>query len=374
MKRLVLVGGGHSHVEVIRRIGQKPSVGLHVTLVSPQRYTAYSGMLPGLVAGHYDYAQCHIDLQALSAAACIDWVPDAAVGLDLAKRTLHCASGAILTYDVTSLDVGSAPPHDPAQTPVATDIAVKPTESFLHWWESVRVHARTHGLRILTVGGGAAGVEMTLAMQHHLRQTGGHAQFSIATMSSTILPEHAAGVRRRFERVLRERDVGVLVGARVMRLEDRAAWLDSGARIEADHLVWALGPKAAGWPGRSGLATDDQGFVLVDRHLRSISHPEIFAAGDIATLRDHPHPKSGVYAVRHGPPLAENLRRVLSGGTLLAYTPQRTALALISTGDRYAVASWGGLAAQGRWVWRWKDRIDRAFMARYRPQARAGTA
>jgi selenide,water dikinase len=368
VKRLVLVGGGHSHVEVIRRIGQKPSVGLHVTLVSPQRYTAYSGMLPGLVAGHYDYAQCHIDLEALCAAACVDWVPDTAAGLDLGQRALRCASGAILTYDVASLDIGSAPPHDPTQISDAMDIAVKPTERFLNWWDSARARARAHGLRILTVGGGAAGVEMTLAMQHHLRHTGGRAQFSIATMSSTILPEHPAGVRRRFERVLRERDVGVLVGARVTRLEDRTAWLESGARIEAEHLVWALGPKAAQWPGRSGLATDDRGFVLVDRHLRSISHPEIFAAGDIATLHGHPHPKSGVYAVRHGPPLAENLRRVLSGGKLLAYTPQRTALALISTGDRYAVASWGGLSAQGCWVWRWKDRIDRAFMGRYRPR------
>jgi len=374
VKRLVLVGGGHSHVEVIRRIGQKPSVGLHVTLVSPQRYTAYSGMLPGLVAGHYDYTQCHIDLEALCAAACVDWVPEAAVGLDLGQRALHCASGATLAYDLASLDIGSAPPHQSAQIPPAMDVAVKPTERFLHWWDAARARAGNAGLRVLTVGGGAAGVEMTLAMQHHLRQTGGRARFSIATMSSSILPEHPAGVRRRFERVLRERDVGLLVGARVTRLEDRAAWLDSGARIDADHLVWALGPKAAEWPGRSGLATDERGFVLVDRHLRSISHPEVFAAGDIATLRDDPHPKSGVYAVRHGPPLAENLRRALSGGKLITYTPQRTALALISTGDRYAVASWGGLAAQGRWVWHWKDRIDRAFMARYRPQARPDAA
>jgi len=373
VKRLVLVGGGHSHVEVIRRIGQKPSVGLHVTLVSPQRYTAYSGMLPGLVAGHYDYPQCHIDLEALCAAACVDWVPEAAVGLDLAQRALRCASGATLAYDLVSLDIGSAPPHESAPFPQAMDVAVKPTESFLHWWDAARVRAGAAGLRILTVGGGAAGVEMTLAMQHHLRQTGVRARLSIATMSSSILPEHPAGVRRRFERVLRERDVGLLVGARVTRLEDRAAWLDSGARIDADHLVWALGPKAADWPGRSGLATDERGFVLVDRHLRSISHAEVFAAGDIATLRDDPHPKSGVYAVRHGPPLAENLRRAMSGAKLIAYTPQRTALALISTGDRYAVASWGGLAAQGRWVWRWKDRIDRAFMARYRPQAKADT-
>jgi len=372
VKRLVLIGGGHSHVEVIRRLGMRPSVGLHVTLVSPQRYTPYSGMLPGHIAGHYDYAQCHIDLEALCAAACIDWIADAAVALDPAQRVFQLASGARIDYDLASLDIGSAPPPDPCVSDARRDIGVKPTENFLQWWDGVRTRARGRHLRVLSVGGGAAGVEVTLAMQHRLRSEGSDASFSIATQERSILGGHPAGVRRRFEAVLRARGIGVLTGARVTRLDEGTAWLDSGARIEADALVWALGPRAATWPREAGLATDEQGFVLVDRHLRSVSHPQLFAAGDIATMRDRPHPKSGVYAVRHGPPLAENLRRALAGENLASYSPQRVALALISTGDRYAVASWGPVSAQGAWVWRWKDRIDRAFMARYGMQPAPG--
>ncbi len=367
MKRLVLVGGGHSHVEVIRRIGLRPSIGLHVVLISPQRHTPYSGMLPGLIAGHYDYAAAHIDLQTLCAASSVEWEPDAVVGMDLAQRSIQCASGKRIGYDIASLDIGSAPPPDSRHALSLTDVAVKPTETFLNWWDGVRERARTRSLRLLTVGGGAAGVEVTLAMQHRLQSEGARASFSIATMGGAILAEHPAAVRRRFERVLRERGIGLLVGARVSAIEGGVARLDSGARMDVDALVWALGPKAAPWPRQSGLATDEHGFVLVDSHLRSISHPEVYAAGDIATLQPHAHPKSGVYAVRHGPPLAENLRRALAGEKLVSYAPQRLALALISTGDRHAVASWGPLCVGGAWVWRWKDRIDRGFMARYRP-------
>ena len=110
-----------------------------------------------------------------------------------------------------------------------------------------------------------------------------------------------------------------------------------------------------------GLAVDERGFVLVDERLRSVSHPEVFAAGDCATLRHAPHSKSGVYAVRHAPVLAANL-----GGAERRYVPQRRALALIGCGDRHAIADWNGLSVEGAWVWRWKDRIDRRWVEGFR--------
>ncbi|MCW5619654.1 MAG: FAD-dependent oxidoreductase [Burkholderiales bacterium] len=362
MKRLVLVGGGHSHLEVIRRIGQHPSVGLHVTLVAPQRFKACSDMLPGLIAGHYQHADCHIDLEALCGTACVDRMADTVVGLDAQQRMVHCASGASIAYDLASLDIGSAATY----APQGMEVAVEPGEAFLAYWDALRQRAQSRVLHIVTVGGGASGIEMTLSMQHCLNQAGCRAHLSIAASNRTILPEHPAHVRRYFERVLRERGVGLLTGARVTRIEDQTVWLDSGAHLVADHVVWALGPRAAEWPAHAGLAADEHGFVLVDRTLRSTSHPEIFAAGDIAGMRDHSRPKSGVHALRQGQVLAENLMRTLGGQRLVRYAPQRLAPALITSGDRHAAASWGGLSVHGAWVWRWKDRRDRERMARYR--------
>jgi selenide,water dikinase len=365
MKQLVLVGGGHSHVEVLRRIAVHPWPGVELTLISPDRYTAYSGMLPGLVAGHYTFAECHIDLSALAAKARARFVTERATGLDLYARRVRCESGDTLSYDLLALDVGSTPPlHDIAG---ARDhgLAVKPVDRFLAGWERLRATARTRAVRLLVAGGGAGGVEIALAMQHRLRADGVDAHFCIVSDAGAILPGHAAGVRRRMQRVLARRGVIVHLRSRIVSVDDGSARLQDGMAIPADAVIWATGAAAPGWLQESGLGTDERGFVLVNERLQSLSHPDVFASGDVATMAGHPRPKSGVYAVRQGPPLADNLRRAAAGEKLEPYLPQPVALALISTGDKYAIASWGAAAWSGAWVWRWKDRIDRRFMRRY---------
>jgi selenide,water dikinase len=227
--------------------------------------------------------------------------------------------------------------------------------------------ARQRPLDLVVVGGGAGGVEITLAMQYRLSQVTPRTSvsFTIVGLSDTILPGHARRVRSVLERSLAERGVHLRLGERVERVEGGHVVLQSGARLQADRVFWAVGAQASDWLSGAGLATDAAGFVLIGETLQSVSHPDVFAAGDVATMQGHPRPRSGVYAVRQGPPLADNLRRRLAGHRLEPYFPQPRALNLISTGDQYAVASWGPLCAAGAWVWRWKDHIDRKFMRRY---------
>jgi selenide,water dikinase len=367
MRRLLLVGGGHSHVEVLRRLGARPLPDVETTLISPERFTPYSGMLPGLIAGHYTFRECHIDLAGLARFARCEFVEKPVERLDLAQREAVVASGGRRAWDVVSLDIGSTPAV--AGVPGAREwgIAVKPVQRFLHALEDLEARARGGALRrMLFVGGGAASVEVLLALQHRFARTAvPSVEMALATDADAPLPGHNPRVRAIFGRVLAERAVQVHMGSRIVRVDESVAVAESGERIGFDALVWATGAAAASWPGESGLAVDSQGFVLVDETLRSISHPDVFAAGDIATLRDHPRPKSGVYAVREGPPLEDNLRRALIGRELRRFVPRRDALALITTGDRYAVLSRGRWALAGRWVWRWKDWIDRRFMRRY---------
>jgi len=243
---------------------------------------------------------------------------------------------------------------------------VKPVDEFLRAWEVLRERARSEDLRITVVGAGAAGVEVILAMQHALGGPGGRGEFHLVSDMPQILPSHSPRARRLLERILRERGIRVQSGRAVQAAEPGGLRFASGGAIAADAVVWTVGAGPLPWLARSGLATDTRGFVAVDKHLRSLSHPEVFAAGDSATVLSSPNPKSGVYAVRQGPLLAVNLERALTGAPLAAFRPQRRALALISAGGHHAVACYGPLALEGRWVWHWKDWIDRRFMARYR--------
>jgi selenide,water dikinase len=365
LKQLVLAGAGHSHVEVLRRFALRPQPGAEITLISPDRFTPYSGMVPGLVAGHYSFEQCHIDLAQLARAARARFSMDRVCGLDLYGRRIRCQSGDSLSYDLLSLDVGSTPPVEDIAGAREHGIPVKPVDRFLAAWDRIQAQARERSLHLLVVGGGAGGLEIALAMQHRLMANGRAASLCIVTDSEAVLPGHGSGVRRRMERVLRARAIPCYARSSVVSIDAALVHLQDGSTLPADMAVWATGATAPAWLRESGLRTDERGFVLVNESLQSLSSPEVFAAGDVATMAHHPRPKSGVYAVRQGPPLTDNLRRALTEQKLEPHFPQPVALALISTGDKCAVASWGRFAWEGSWVWRWKDRIDRRFIRRY---------
>ena len=402
VKDLVLVGGGHSHVIVLKRFGMKPMPGVRVTLVCRDVETPYSGMLPGHVAGHYSRDEIHIDLGPLTRFAAARFYRDEVVGLDLVEQRVLCRSRPPVPYDVLSIDIGSAPRTDDVPGAAGSVVPVKPIGSFVARWNALveRVLATEGRVRIGVVGAGAGGVEMVLAMRHGLRATlrqeGGNPErlsFDLFTDTDEVLPRSPPGIRAVFARVLAERGVRVHLDARIERVTPgalHAAGLTGGARIgagdgtsygtgypsvlhtaggvmhELDEVLWVTAAGAQAWLAASGLATDENGFVAVRPTLESTSHPGVFAAGDCAAVLAHPREKAGVFAVRQGPPLAANLRRALRGLAPKPFTPQRRFLSLVSTGDRRAVATRGGvLVLEGDWVWRWKDRIDRRFMRRF---------
>jgi selenide,water dikinase len=364
LKRLVLLGGGHSHVAVLKSHGEAPMADARLTLVSAKRYTPYSGMLPGLIAGHYDYHQCHIDLERLAGYARAGFLEMEAVALDAERRLLLLADGSRVEYDILSIDIGSTPPTFGIPGVPAQVIPVKPIEALLPAWEALR--ARAAGMkRLAVVGGGAAGVELLLAMQYRLRQDRAVPGFDLITDTPSVLPGHNEQTRRMLQRILEERGVRVHVGRKVAAVERGRVTLEGGASIAADAVLWATGAAPAAWLRASGLRTDTAGFIAVNACLQSESRGEIFAAGDCASVSAQPRPKSGVFAVRQGAPLARNLRRALAGQALEPYVSPPHALALISAGGKYAVATRNAWALQGSWVWRWKDWIDRRFVATY---------
>jgi len=366
-RRLLLVGGGHSHVEVLRRFALQPDTSVALTLISPDPATPYSGMLPGLIAGHYAHDEAHIALAPLAQWAGARLVVDRVEALDTYTKTVTLGSGRREAFDFVSVDVGSAP-DTRIPGALAHALPVKPVPGFLAAWAHIQADAAAGSVRTIgIVGGGAAGVEVLLAMQWHLTQTlrAAAPRFALITDQPALLPQHPPVVRTRFGRLLVERGVVLHLASGAVAVEPGGVLVTQGRRISLDRIIWAIAAAAQPWPATAGLACDELGFIHIDDHLRSTSHPFVFAAGDCAAQVGHPRPKSGVFAVRQGPPLAANLRRAAHGVPLKSYVPQRNALALITTGGRHAIASRGPFVAEGDWVWRWKDRIDRRFMAKY---------
>ena len=375
VKDLVLIGGGHTHVAVLKRFGMRPVPGVRLTLVTRDVHTPYSGMLPGLVAGHYDFDDAHIDLAPLSRFAGARLLHQAAVGLDLDRRQVLCDGRPPVPYDLLSINVGSTPSLREVPGAEAVAVPVKPISTFVARWERfrARVVSASGPVRVGVVGVGAGGVELTLAVQFSLRlmleELGRPAEtleFHLFGAGATILPTHNRGMRRRLERVLRERGVQVHLGQAVTSVSHGQITCADGTTVALDEILWVTQAGAAPWLREAGLDVDEGGFVQVDDTLQSTSHAGVFAAGDVAAVVNHPREKAGVFAVRQGPPLADNLRRVLLGRSPRPFRPQRRFLTLVSTGDRHAVGARGSWSFEGAVIWRWKDWIDRRFMAKYR--------
>ena len=371
-QHLVLVGGGHSHLEVLRRFGMEPLPGLRITLVARDVHTPYSGMFPGFVAGHYGYDDVHVDLDRLCVFAGARLLRVAATGLDLNSRRVELDGRPSMAFDLLSLNTGSVPRL--GGPPDRRSLPIKPWSGFLAAWPRICAAVVETGrpFELAVVGAGAGGVELALAAQyrllHLLREANRPPDLLRVTLiaaSVDVMPKNNPRTRRLFRQVLAERGIKVRLRTVAVELNRGRLSLGDGGDFPCDAAFWVTGAEPAGWLRQSGLAVDEGGFVAVDERLQSISHPGVFAAGDVAAVVAHPRPKSGVFAVRQGPPLAFNLRRCAQQQPLRPFRPQRRFLSLVTTGDRDAVASRGGWAARGSLFWWWKDRIDRRFMRRY---------
>ena len=374
LKDLVLIGGGHSHVTVLKKFGMNPLPGVRLTVIARDVHTPYSGMLPGYLAGHYEFDEAHIDLRPLCQFAGARLYHDEATLLDLEAKRVVCKGRPAVPYDVLSVNIGSTPSFNGISGAEEFTIPVKPINNFIDRWRLLveRVLDSPGPHRIGGVGAGGGGTELLLAVQYRLAnllaergQGTDSLEFHLISRSETILPNIGGGVRRHFEHLLTKRGVHVHTGAEAEKVAPGAITVTDGKTIEFDEILWVTAAGAPPWLRESGLDVDEAGFVQVRDTLQSTSHADVFAAGDIAAVVNHPRPKAGVFAVRQGPPLTENLRRVLVGRPARPFSPQRAFLVLISTGDKHAVAAKWGWSVEGRWVWKWKDWIDQRFMRKF---------
>jgi selenide, water dikinase len=386
LKDLVLLGGGHSHAIALRHLISKrsrhPWAGVRLILLTEAPETAYSGMLPGHIAGFYRHGECHINLANLARAAGAELILDQAIGLDLATKQILCAQRSRVSFDLLSVDIGSTPQIPPGIDRQNT-MAAKPVREFLAQWDDwlqELEQSPQQPVRLAIVGGGAGGVELALNLQRRLQDVlRSHAQPSpdltihLIHRGAQVLAQSNTKVSDRLHDLLRHRGIHLHLNETVDQVQSGVVYCASGLRLTCDRVVWVTQASAPLWLAESGLKTDANGFILVNDGLQSLSHPFVFATGDIATMVNHPRPKAGVFAVRQGKPLADNLQQVLQGHPLRPFHPQGRYLSLIGTGDRQAIAlwnsgtqdraGWGSLGWRSPLLWYWKEWLDRRFMA-----------
>ncbi|MFN3745534.1 MAG: selenide, water dikinase SelD [Hyphomicrobiaceae bacterium] len=370
---IVLVGGGHAHVIALKSFGMKPEPGVVLTLITREIEAPYSGMLPGFVAGHYTYDQCHIDVVRLAAWAGARMIQGTVIGIDRKARRVEIDGRPPLAYDLLSIDVGITPRLEGIDGADAHGLAVKPVSTFAARWRALaRAALAADGpRRIAVIGSGAAGFELVLAIRHYLRMQAPAAgidpdAFSFALVGgSVLLPSHSAWARALARREIAAQGVTLIENDRVVQVVPGTVHLASGRTLAADATLFATHAGPAEWFRTSGLPCDDAGFIAVRPTLQILDDDDIFAVGDCAAVLKHPREKAGVFAVRQGPPLTENLRLRARGMAAKPFTPQRHFLTLLATGRRHAIAARNGLAFAGDLLWRWKDRIDRTFMDRF---------
>ncbi len=370
----MLVGAGHAHALVLLAFGKNPIPGARLTVITRRAWTPYSAMLPGVVAGFYAFEETNIDVRPLCSFAGARLVLDEAVGVDLGRKRVVCIGGPFIPFDTLSFDIGSMP-RRAVPGAISNATSVKPMDGFFVRFETTRRRILSKGAKasICVVGAGAAGVEMLLAIEGRLRRDAKQAgcdaaglRFTLLSADSDILITYPPRMRRRFNEILSSRGITVITGRAATGVESGVVDLAGGEKLAFDEVFWATEASPAPWLAETGLKLDPHGFIEVEGTLQSTSHPFVFAAGDIASLRGFSLPKAGVYAVRQGPTLAANLRRAVAGEELQPHKPQGHILSLISTGERYAIGTRNGLTFEGRWVWQWKDWLDRRYMAKFK--------
>ncbi|MDJ0510673.1 MAG: selenide, water dikinase SelD [Crocosphaera sp.] len=378
---LVLIGGGHSHAIALQKWAMNPIPGVRLTLITDRTYTPYSGMLPGQVAGFYTFEETHIDLRHLTSFCQGNFCHDIAVELDLNNRQVICKSHPPISFDYLSIDIGSIPQQNTILGASDYAIPAKPVNQFLTAWEGVKNTVKNNPEQVHTltiIGGGAGGVELAFNMRtcltNILQQNGNNLdnlKINLIHKGDTILTGSGAWVSKKVESLLLENKTSIYLNETVLEIksnytDDYLVNCASGLEISSNWVFLVTQASAPEWLQKSGIKTDDKGFILVNNYLQSISHSYVFAAGDIATMQNYSRPKAGVFAVRQGQPLFNNLQAIILGNKLQDYHPQKNYLSLIGTGNKKAIAAWGDLGIEGSWLWNWKDKIDREFMNQFK--------
>ena len=364
-RHLVLVGGGHAHLQALVALGEFTARGHGATLISPSPHHFYSGMGPGLLSRMYRPQQARFHIAKMVRDRGGSFVQDTVVRIDPANRALLLASGTRIQYDVVSFNTGSEVPlaglvsaPDPRVFPVKPIRNLLDAQALLLRGLTIRVP------RVLVIGGGPAGVEVAANLWRLMKDHDAKPDIHVLS-AANLLNGFSGKARIRARDSLLRRGIAVMEGRRVQSLHDGAAVLGDGGTLGYDIAFVAVGTKPSALFRDSGVPTAQDGSLLVNNRLQSVAWPEIFGGGDCIAVDGLSLAKVGVYAVRQNPILRHNLRAALEGGVMKPFDPGGNYLLILNMGDGTGILEKSGWLWHGRLAFLLKDYIDRRFMKKY---------
>ena len=371
MINLVFIGGGHSHVIAIKEWGKKKMAGVKVTLISNVKYTPYSGMLPGFIAGYYDYEDTHINLEKLAQFAGIELIIDEVIDIKPEKKKVICQSSKIIDFDVLAIDIGSTPQKTEIKGAKLYTIPAKPIPYLLEKWQEIVTYCQgnpSSSLTISIIGGGAGGVELSLNMHQRLSHILAPEKLTINLIhrGEKILNHQNQWASNQLTHILNKRKIKLHLETEIKEVKAQTVITKFDQKISSDYTFLVTNPQPALWLKNNKIVTDKKGFILVKNTLQTINYHNIFATGDIATIQNTPCPKAGVFAVKQGKPLFKNICRYLRSQPLISYRPQYKYLNIIGTGEEKAVGVWGKISCSSSWLWSLKEWLDFNFMNQFK--------
>jgi selenide,water dikinase len=364
-RHILLAGGGHAHAVALRNLVKRPpDAGIRLTLVSPTTHNLYSGALPGVIAGHWQAEAIGVPLQPLCQAAGVEFLRDKIVMIDPGGCTATLESGKTIPFDLASLDIGSGIRPLDAEAGHDMIVPIRPITPFLDQWHSslARIKAGSVPPAVIVAGAGLAGIEVALAIHFRLQQEGiPAARTLLVDPGPQIAASSSGALRKKLGRALQTSGISLALQTRIQTVRGHTVVFSSGAETQAALIVNCAGSAPHDWISETDLTTVG-GRIEVDACLRSSSHPHIWAAGDTSHFKPDPLAPAGVFAVRAGSVIAENIRRYSGNGPLSEFHPQSDYLKLVSLGERRAIAEKFGLTLEGGWVWQLKKYIDFSFL------------
>ena len=364
-KKLVLIGGGHSHILLLKKLGMKPIKGLNITLITPEPELVYTGMLPAAILGSYSFDQINIDLIKLANFAKCRIIFEAVDKINLNKKEIYLDDRMPFGFDILSIDIGINYQLSNISGAEKFSIPVKPFNNFIHNWRKFvsNLTIKKNIIELSIIGAGAAGCELALCINHKIKSLGREPKIYLIDKKE-IAGNLPAQAKNKILKLLKENKIILRNNINISSIAKGKIHIEDGEIISSDLILSVAGGKPHNWLSETDLNLKN-GFVSVNQSLQSISHDFVFASGDCASIINIPTQKAGVFAVRAAPFLYQNIQNYVIKKTLKKYNPQKKFLQALTISNKKALMFWGDITLLGFIPWLIKDFVDRSFIKKF---------